>query len=77
MEEVARASGYPRVQRVDTAPALLSAAQEFLAQPGPSFLLIKIEPDREERQISRITHAPPQIAERFRAAVSNQLAYGL
>ncbi len=72
LEEIARASGYPRVRRVDTAPALLSTAQEFLAQPGPSFLLIKIEPDREERQISRITHTPPQIAARFRAEVSQQ-----
>ena len=69
LEEIARASGYQRVHRVDTATALFPAAQEFLAQPGPSFLLIKIEPDREERKISRISHAPPQIAARFRAAL--------
>ncbi len=72
LEEIARASGYQRVQRVDTATALFPTAQEFLAQPGPSFLLIKIEPDREERKIGRITHAPPQIAARFMVAVGNQ-----
>jgi sulfopyruvate decarboxylase subunit beta len=66
LEEIARASGYQRVQRVDTATTLRNVAQEFLAKPGPSFLLIKIEPDREERKIGRITHEPPQIAARFK-----------
>jgi phosphonopyruvate decarboxylase/sulfopyruvate decarboxylase subunit beta len=66
LEELARSAGYQRVQRVDTEPALCTAIAEFLAQPGPSFLLIKIEPDTEERKIGRITHEPRQIAERFR-----------
>jgi hypothetical protein len=43
--------------------------QELLAQPGPSFLLIKIEPDYEERHIGRITHEPPEIASRFMSAI--------
>ncbi|MGE0826884.1 MAG: thiamine pyrophosphate-dependent enzyme [Candidatus Binatia bacterium] len=64
LEDIARASGYQRVQRVDTATALATTVQDFLAQPGPSFLLIKIEPDREERHIGRITHEPPEIAAR-------------
>ena len=69
LEEIARAAGYPRAQRVDTPDALRRAAQEFLAQPGPSFLLIKIEPDREERHIGRITHEPTEIASRFMSAI--------
>ncbi len=69
LEEIARAAGYARAQRVDTADALRGAAPEFLAQPGPSCLLIKIEPDREERHIGRITHTPTEIASRFMAAV--------
>jgi sulfopyruvate decarboxylase subunit beta len=69
LEEIARASGYTRVQRVETAPALHPSAQEFLSQPGPSLLLIKIEPDREERKIGRITHDPPHIATRFKTAI--------
>ncbi len=72
LEEVARSSGYRHVQRVDTAGALRNVAQEFLTNPGPSFLLVKIEPDREERNIGRITHQPPQIATRFMKAVSDQ-----
>jgi sulfopyruvate decarboxylase subunit beta len=73
LEEMARSAGYRRVQRVDTTTALGSVAQEFLAQLGPSFLLVKIEPDYEERKIGRITHEPPQIAVRFKSAISNQL----
>ena len=70
LEEIARASGYQRAQRVDNEATLRTAAQEFLAQPGPSFLLIKIEPDYEEHKIGRITHEPPQIAARFMSALS-------
>ena len=69
LEEIARSSGYQRVQKVTTAEALEAAAKEFLQQPGPSFLLIKIEPDREERKIGRITHQPPQISQRFMDAI--------
>jgi len=69
LEEIARASGYRRVQRVDNEAALNTAAKEFLDQPGPSFLLIKIEPDYEERKIGRITHEPPEIAARFITAL--------
>jgi phosphonopyruvate decarboxylase/sulfopyruvate decarboxylase subunit beta len=72
LAEIARASGYKRVQRVDTETALQATAQEFLAQEGPSFLLVKIVPDHEERKIGRITHAPPQIAARFKTAISGQ-----
>jgi thiamine pyrophosphate-dependent acetolactate synthase large subunit-like protein len=69
LEEIARAAGYPRVQRVDKVDALRRTAQEFFAQSGPSFLLIKIEPDREERHIGRITHEPTEIASRFMSAI--------
>lgn len=69
LEEISRAAGYRRAQRVDTADGLRRAAPEFLAQPGPSFLLIKIEPDHEERHIGRITHTPTEIASRFITAI--------
>jgi thiamine pyrophosphate-dependent acetolactate synthase large subunit-like protein len=69
LDEITHSARYRRVQRVDTVEALRTAAQEFLVQPGPSCLLIKIEPDREERKIGRITHEPPQIAKRFMEAV--------
>lgn len=69
LEELARAAGYQYVQKVDTEGALRTTMTGFLDRPGPSFLLIKIEPDKEERKIGRITHEPQQIAERFIAAI--------
>jgi phosphonopyruvate decarboxylase/sulfopyruvate decarboxylase subunit beta len=70
LEEIARSAGYKFVKWVDTEATLQVAAQEVLARSGPSFLLIKIEPDREERKIGRITHEPPQIATRFMEAIT-------
>lgn len=69
LEELARSAGYQHVQKVDTESALRATAPGFLKHPGPSFLLIKIEPDREERKIGRIAHEPPQIAKRFMATI--------
>jgi len=70
--EVARSAGYQHVRRVDTEAAVRATVAEFLAQSGPSFVLIKIEPDKEERKIGRIMHEPHQIAARFMAAIGGQ-----
>lgn len=69
LEDIARSSGYQHVRKVDTPDDLKAAASEFLSQSGPSFVLIKIEPDWEERKIGRITHEPAQIAARFMDAI--------
>ncbi len=69
LDEVARASGYVDTRRAEDADQLRAAAQELLAQEGPSFLLIKIEPDRQERHIGRITHEPQHIVRRFMEAI--------
>jgi thiamine pyrophosphate-dependent acetolactate synthase large subunit-like protein len=74
LEEMARAAGYRTVRRVATEADLRTAASEVLTQPGPSFLLIKIEPDKEERHIGRITHEPQQIAARFMEALKQGAA---
>jgi thiamine pyrophosphate-dependent acetolactate synthase large subunit-like protein len=73
LDEIARASGYRRVERVTTPVALQAATQEFLIQGGPSFLLVKIAPECEERKIGRIMHDPPQIAARFMTAIADRL----
>ena len=72
LDQVARASGYVDVRRVENADQLQTAARALLAQEGPSFLLIKIEPDREERKIGRITHEPQQIVSRFTEAIHKE-----
>ena len=69
LDEVARASGYVDTRRAEDADQLRATAQELLAQEGPSFLLIKIEPDRQERHIGRITHEPQHIVRRFMEAI--------
>ena len=74
LDEVARASGYVTVRRAETAAQLDAAARELLARDtdtGPSFLLVKIVPDRETRSVGRIPHTPPEIARRFMAALSS------
>ena len=65
LDEVARASGYVETRRAEDADQLRAAAQDLLARDGPSFLLVKIEPDRQERHIGRITHEPQHIVRRF------------
>ncbi len=72
LDDIARSSGYPRVSRVETPDALNTAASALLGQAGPSFLLIKIEPDWQARPIGRITHEPPRIAQRFMAAIKTR-----
>ena len=77
LDAVARASGYADVRRAEDVDQLRAATRDLLARRpaeknGPSFLLIKIEPDREERKISRITHEPQQIVSRFMAAIHNE-----
>ena len=69
LEDIARSSGYQHVGKVETPDDLKAAAGEVLGQAGPSFLLTKIEPDWQERKIGRITHEPPQIAQRFIEAI--------
>ncbi len=77
LDAVARASGYVDVRHAEDADQLRAAAQEMLApdlseKKGPSFLLIKIAPDREERHIGRITHAPQHIVRRFMQAIASR-----
>ena len=69
LEELARSAGYSHVKKVEIEDALRTAMTEFLVQSGPSFLLIKIEPDKEERHIGRIAHEPQQITARFMEAI--------
>lgn len=72
LDELARASGYVDVRRAETAVQLDAAARELLAgdeHSRPAFLLVKIVPDRGQRAVGRIPHAPPDIARRFMTAL--------
>ena len=45
LDDIARSSGYRHVDRVEAPDDLRAAAGDVLGQGGPSFLLVKIEPD--------------------------------
>lgn len=67
LDAVAKASGYPRVTRVDSLPALTVTLTPWLAEPGPAFLLVKCAQDAAKPS-GRIPHDPPVITQRVRQA---------
>lgn len=69
LDAVARASGYPRVERVDNEPALSNTLRPWLAGPGPAFLLVKCAPTMTP-PAGRISHEPPVITQRVMEAAA-------
>ncbi|MBI4226703.1 MAG: sulfopyruvate decarboxylase subunit beta [Candidatus Omnitrophica bacterium] len=67
LDAVAAASGYARVARVESVPALTEALAPWLAAPGPAFLLVKCARDAAAPS-GRIPHAPPAITQRVMQA---------
>lgn len=67
LERFAAAAGYARVERVITEQELEKALDAVLVADGPSFLLVKVEPDNLEG-IGRVSHPPEVIAVRFARA---------
>ena len=69
LDEVARAAGYRSVVRVDDARGLAAAAPEFLARPGPAFLLVRVALAPTEKPAPRVPHTPEAMGERLRRAL--------
>ena len=67
LHQIARAAGYARAARADSWDEFHRLLPEYLKAPGPSFLLVKVEPGNVPG-IKRVEHAPPAIAERFARA---------
>jgi thiamine pyrophosphate-dependent acetolactate synthase large subunit-like protein len=64
LHHVARASGYARSVRVTSWEELETLFPEYLKAPGPSFMLVKVEPGNVPG-IARVAHAPEEITRRF------------
>ena len=64
LDAVARASGYPRVDRVTTREALETTVAAWFARPGPAFLLVKCRDLPGARPSPRIARDPPAITQR-------------
>lgn len=72
LEAMAAAAGYVAAARVDAAPELGSRFGEWLAAPGPRFLLVRIDPRVDEHGLPRVAPDPDVLADRFRAAAAHR-----
>jgi thiamine pyrophosphate-dependent acetolactate synthase large subunit-like protein len=70
LAEIARAAGYKAVGSAADTETLFASLRDFLLGEGPLFLLVKIAAEQEEKKIGRVTHEPPEIAGRFKAALA-------
>ena len=66
LEQVAKAAGYRRVERVRELEDLLYEAKTMLQEDGPSFLLVKVSEMADD--VGRVALEPPVITARFRQA---------
>lgn len=69
IEEVAWACGYARAERVEDAESLEALLRTVWDEPGPTMILVKVDPDGTSEGVARIDLDPPRIAQRFQAAV--------
>ncbi len=71
LESLAAAAGYRSIGRVDEPGALRLVMPGFLADPGPSFLLVDIELGPPGPPGVRIPHTPEQMTARLRRALGH------
>jgi sulfopyruvate decarboxylase subunit beta len=69
LEEMARAAGYRWAERVESPEALDAALPDFLARPGPAFLLVRIALGPAGPPGPRIPWSPPEMTARLRRAL--------
>jgi thiamine pyrophosphate-dependent acetolactate synthase large subunit-like protein len=68
LDALALAAGYLDVRRAVTTDELDAAIDALLAAPGPSFLLVKVDP-AANGTAPRVPHEPDALAARVRAAL--------
>jgi len=69
LDDVARATGYRSVRRIETPAALATEAPAFLSGPGPAFLLVRIALGPPGPPAPRIPHTPAAMTARLRHAL--------
>ncbi len=65
LEEAAKGCGISKAYKADTGDDIDGILKDCLKRDGPVFLLIKVGRDPSEK-VSRVSIAPPEIAERFK-----------
>lgn len=63
LDDIAKASGFRHVKRVDIVEKLRSVLRELLGLDGPSFILVKVERGRAD--VKRVNVDPYEIKTRF------------
>ncbi len=71
LEDIAKSARYTCVKKVTSTEVLRKGMVNLLENDGPSFLLVKISKNEEQREIGRVTHSPTHIKERFMSAINN------
>lgn len=69
LDQVAKATGYANVERVREREDIVYEFKSMLAEPGPSFLLIKVNEQIEDAE--RVALEPHEMTNRFKAAVTS------
>lgn len=69
LDALARAAGYPLVERVESASALSERIGTLLATRGPAFLLVKIALGPPGAPAGRVPHEPEAMTVRLRRAL--------
>jgi sulfopyruvate decarboxylase subunit beta len=70
LEDIAKSAKYAYVKKVMNNVELKNELEYTLKNDGPSFLLVKILDSDEKIEISRVTHSPEQIKDRFMSTIS-------
>lgn len=68
LAEIGKSCGYPQVARVEDLEGLEGALQDNGTTPGPRLILVKVG-IAPVKDIPRISHAPTEIRDRFKARV--------
>ena len=72
LDKVAKAAGYPNVERVWEREDIVYEFKQMLVMEGPSLLLIKVNEQIEDAD--RVAVEPPEMTRRFKAAVEQDLS---
>ncbi|ODS31168.1 MAG: hypothetical protein SCARUB_03711 [Candidatus Scalindua rubra] len=70
LEDIANSTRYTYFKKVTDIESLRKEMIQLLEKEGPSFLLVKISNNEEQREIGRVTHSPEHIKERFMSAIN-------
>ncbi|MCC7484296.1 MAG: hypothetical protein IT529_04855 [Burkholderiales bacterium] len=70
---IARAAGIPRARAITDAAALEAALPGIVAEPGPSFTVLRVEPETGFLRTPPMTYEGPEMKYRFGRALERKL----